>query len=114
MRIFIATRERAVRLFRRAGVEKGARPLFSSYRTLAVLAQVLIEPVMQDHLMRRLGPAVAGQGHVEVEVSERSRAVVGVHARQRHDFQAERPAGFEGADDIWRAPGAADGDDEVA
>src|SRR5262245_5648959 len=80
----------------------------------AVHILVPIEPVVENDLMGRFRPAVAGERHVEVEVAEGTRFVVGAHAGQGDGSHAQSAGDLERADDIRRVTGAADRDHHVA
>src|SRR5262245_51639440 len=80
----------------------------------AVHVLVPIEPVVENDLMGRFRPPVAGQRHVEIEVAEGARLVVGAHAGQGDGSHAQSAGDLERADDIRRVTGAADRDQHIA
>src|SRR5207253_7479996 len=63
----------------------------------AVQMKILIEPVVDDQLVRAFRPAITMAGHVEVQVTEDAGAIVGAHARERHGVHADLLRRFQPA-----------------
>src|SRR5262245_57409705 len=73
-----------------------------SHGALTVQIQVLIEPVVQDHLVGRLRQAIPCEWHVEVQIAGCAAPILCAHRGKGDRADAACPADVDGADDVGR------------